>query len=237
MRKRNRRRIRGGSIFILLGIILILSATSLCGYNVWEADRADRASQAVEEQLEEAIREEIKAAENDPQLQEIREKEKEYPDRTMPAKEIKENPSGSRSGSGSAAGRGSGQTQSYRYIGTLNIPSANLNLPVMEEWDYTRLKIAPCRYSGSVYQNNLVIAGHNYHRHFSPLRTIKIGVAVNFTDVEGNVYHYRVANRETLQPTMVETLLSDDLEEWDLTLFTCNSGGQTRCVVRCQRID
>ena len=24
--------------------------------------------------------------------------------------------------------------------------------------------------------------------------------------------------------------------EWDLTLFTCNTGGQTRCAVRCSRV-
>ena len=26
-------------------------------------------------------------------------------------------------------------------------------------------------------------------------------------------------------------------EPWDLTLFTCNTGGQTRCAVRCIRAE
>ena len=27
------------------------------------------------------------------------------------------------------------------------------------------------------------------------------------------------------------------MADWDLTLFTCNAGGQTRCAVRCSRIE
>ena len=61
----------------------------------------------------------------------------------------------------------------YDYIGTLNIPAINLELPVMKDWDYTRLRISPCHYSGSVYLNNMVIAGHNYRSHFGPIGNLK----------------------------------------------------------------
>ena len=33
----------------------------------------------------------------------------------------------------------------YDYIGYVEAPVLGLKLPVMAEWDYDRLKIAPCR--------------------------------------------------------------------------------------------
>lgn len=124
----------------------------------------------------------------------------------------------------------------YAYVGILDIPSLGLHLPVMASWDYERLSISPCRYTGSYYLDNMVICAHNYIKHFSPIKWIDIGEDVYFTTVEGVVYHYQVSNRETLQPTAVEEMVDQTKEGWDLTLFTCNTGGQTRCAVRCSRV-
>ncbi len=124
----------------------------------------------------------------------------------------------------------------YRYIGYLDVPDLKLHLPVMEEWDYDRLKIAPCRYSGTVYLDNMVIAGHNYRRHFSPLRSMPNGTKIIFTDVEGYVYHYEIAEVEILKPSQ-EEYLTTKTDSWDLTLFTCTIGGRTRHTMRCLRTD
>ncbi len=123
------------------------------------------------------------------------------------------------------------------YIGILEIPSLSLSLPVMENWDYDKLKIAPCRYSGSYYMNDLVICGHNYAKHFASLLHISIGADVYFTNMDGQVIHYVVTNRETVWPTQVDVMIDNTLEGWDLTLFTCYTGGQTRCAVRCTRVE
>ncbi len=122
------------------------------------------------------------------------------------------------------------------YIGYISIPSIGLELPVMQDWDYDKLRISPCRYSGSVYTDDLVIAGHNYRNHFSALRYQEPGTEVLFTDVEGNVFHYEIADLETLEPTQVEDMI-DSSDNWDLTLFTCTIGGRTRFTVRCVRTD
>ena len=63
----------------------------------------------------------------------------------------------------------------YDYIGVLEIPALNLTLPIMADWDYDRLKIAPCRQFGSVETNDLVIAGHNYKTHFGYLDQLQVG--------------------------------------------------------------
>lgn len=120
-----------------------------------------------------------------------------------------------------------------RYVGVLEIPTLKITLPVMESWSYGNLKKSPCRYAGTVYQDNMVIAAHNYRSHFGKLKTLAAGSEVIFTDTEGHVYAYEVASIETLQPGQVDDMVS---AKGGLTLFTCTPGGQTRVTVRCDRV-
>lgn len=125
-----------------------------------------------------------------------------------------------------------GETQSdgYSYIGYLSIPSLGLELPVMSEWSYPNLEHSPCRYSGSAEERNLVIAAHNYIRHFGPIKHLSVGDEVYFTSMEGVVYPYQVEEIDTLSPAAVEEMTAGD---YDLTLFTCTYGGKNRVTVRC----
>jgi sortase A len=118
----------------------------------------------------------------------------------------------------------------HDYIGTLKIKALGLKLPIMSEWDYPSLRIAPCRYTGSAYKENMVIAAHNYDTHFGRLKKLKLGDKVTFTDVDGNVFHYEVSDLEVLQPTDIEGMTDSG---YALTLFTCTIGGKTRVTVRC----
>jgi sortase A len=118
-----------------------------------------------------------------------------------------------------------------KYIGILEIPSLDLVLPIMSDWSYPNLRLAPCRYSGSAYQSNLVIAAHNYLTHFGRLKELNIGDSVIFEDMDGNRFEYEVSETEILQPTDVEEMKA---EGNDLTLFTCTIGGKTRYTVRCK---
>lgn len=122
----------------------------------------------------------------------------------------------------------------YAYIGYLSVPSLSLDLPILSQWDYTRLKIAPCRYAGSTKTDDLVLAGHNYTRHFGPLHRIQEGDTVYFTDMDGIVTQYEVVLLETLAPSDVDTMTAGD---YDLTLFTCTLGGQSRVTVRCEQVE
>jgi len=118
------------------------------------------------------------------------------------------------------------------YIGVLDIPSLGLSLPVMDNWSYPKLKKAPCRYSGSFLTDDMIIAGHNYKRHFGQLSRLRQGDKITFTDVDGFVYTYQIADIETLAGTDVNDMKSGN---WDLTLFTCTYGGKSRVTVRCLR--
>lgn len=116
------------------------------------------------------------------------------------------------------------------YIGVIRIPAIDLELPVISEWSESNLKHAPCRYSGSAYRNDLVIAAHNYREYFGQIKSLRLGAQIDFTDIDGNEFSYCVSEIETLQPADVDALISGD---WDLTIFTCTVGAQTRIAVRC----
>ncbi|MCI6013115.1 MAG: sortase [Firmicutes bacterium] len=123
------------------------------------------------------------------------------------------------------------------YIGTLQIPSLDLKLPVLSSWNYPNLRVAPCRYTGSAYQGNLIIAAHNYPSHFGNLKHLQEGETVLFTDADGNRFTYQVVVRETLEPTAIDEMESEEDGAWDLTLFTCTIGGQSRVTVRCVQVE
>jgi sortase A len=120
-----------------------------------------------------------------------------------------------------------------KYIGTLSIPSLSLELPVMDSFSYVGLRISPCRYSGSAYQDNLVIAAHNYRTHFGKLKNLKAGDQIILTDADGNVFSYEVKGFEILEPEDIDGM---NESSYDLTLFTCTLSGQERLAVRCNKI-
>ena len=119
------------------------------------------------------------------------------------------------------------------YIGTLEIPAIGVTLPVICELTDSSLKIAPSRYAGSVYTDDLIIGAHNYRSHFRELRNLPVGSEVIFTDIEGNIFNFISTETETLAPTEAEALKDGD---WDMTLFTCTFGGQYRIVIRCDKV-
>lgn len=121
----------------------------------------------------------------------------------------------------------------YGYIGFLGLPSLELELPVMADWTDSQLQIAPCRYFGSIFTNDLVIMAHNYAKHFGKLKDMRTGDAVTFTDMEGNTVRYQVAALDVVVPAAVEEVTAGD---YDLTLFTCTYGGENRVVIYCNRI-
>ena len=122
----------------------------------------------------------------------------------------------------------------HTYVGFLEIPAIKRILPVMDAWSYPNLKIAPCRFVGTVYAHDMIVCAHNYDRHFGLIKTLEEGDKVFFTDVYGDRFSYEVSEVTILQPTDVDEM--KDPDDWDLTLFTCTIGGATRVTVRCVMI-
>ena len=197
-----------GAFWIHLGLLLIAAALFLSAYNEMESHEARNSAQQVIAQMCQTLPTETAAETEAPAIPE-------YlldADREMPVKTIN--------------GRD--------YIGVLTIPSLELELPVLSQWDYPALKVAPCRYSGSLYQDNLIICAHNYASHFGKLKNLRVGDTAIFTDMAENVVRFQLAAQETIQPEDLEAMEAGD---WDLTLFTCTVGGQSRVTVRFVRED
>ena len=121
----------------------------------------------------------------------------------------------------------------YESIGILSIPVLELELPVLTEWSYAKLKKAPCHYYGSCYEPDFVIAAHNFPSHFGRLSQLRAGDVVIFTDVTGQIHSYEVVLLETLSPTATEAMITSG---FDLSLYTCTPGGGSRVTVRCKTI-
>lgn len=120
----------------------------------------------------------------------------------------------------------------FSYIGILDLPVLGLRLPVFDQWDYERLKIAPCRQFGAVDSDDLVIAAHNYISHFARLGEMKPDDEVRFTDMDGQETVYLVSAIQILEPTQVDEVQNSG---HDLVLYTCTPGGQTRLTLFCDR--
>ena len=190
-----------GKIFTITGLLLFAAALALSAYNLWDGYRAEQSREKL--------------------LEEYRDKNQSISDE------------------GEQAEESDGQIPDYQLnpemempeIAVLEIPAIDLKLPVLSEWSYPLLKKAPCRYSGSAYLDNLVIAAHNYRTHFGKLKELETGDEVIFTDAAGNRFEYKVAAVEALTPQSVEDMTSG---EWALSLFTCTLDGKSRVTVRCE---
>ena len=124
----------------------------------------------------------------------------------------------------------SAQIDGYDCIGVLSIPVLELELPVLTDWSYAKLKIAPCHYFGSYYEKDFVIAAHNYQSHFGRLSELQPKDLILFTDISGTVYCYEVVLLETLPANATEEMITSG---FDLSLYTCTPGGASRVTVRC----
>lgn len=125
----------------------------------------------------------------------------------------------------------------HGYIGIIAIPDLGLELPVMSDWSYPDLKISPCRYKGSVFSRDIVIAAHNYRSHFGRLSELSGGENIVFTAADGKVYNFEVSQITELDGRDIEGMDFGSSDSWDLTLFTCTLGGRSRVTVRAVAAD
>ncbi len=200
-------KIKKGSVWISVGIALIIVSFAIVTFNFWETMMEKRNSSLAMNELDNSIRN--VSYTNDSMF---------IPDyiinpyMDMPVQKIDGN----------------------SYIGVIEVPSLGFRLPVQDEWSYPNMKISPCRYKGSAYLDNMIICAHNSSAHFGSLKTLNEGDEVYFTDIDGNQFIYQVKGIEILSPTAVDEMESGD---WDLTLFTCTLGGGARVTVRCSKVE
>lgn len=213
-------------MLIAVGILMIGTALGLTCYNLWTQARTTAHAQQILEEL--LLPEPTQTAEAGP-TESSQPSEAAQTQPTQPASEpalpaYVEDP---------FMDMPEREVEGVAYIGYIEIPAMELRLPVITETTTALLKIAPCRLSGSVYLDDMVVGAHNMEGLFKGIGSLETGTQILFTDMDGNVFIYSIVSTEQLGGNDLEQLLSGD---WDLTLYTCTYTGAARVVVRCQRI-
>ena len=200
---------KGTGIFcIFLGIACILASAGFAAYNSLESQKGAQFSQTLLQDVQGKMEETPQTEHTEYILDEILPETMSQEMLTIPAGD-------------------------YESIGILFIPALELELPVLTDWSYEKLKKAPCHYFGSCYESDFVIAAHNYPSHFGRLSELRKGDLILFTDALGEIHCYEVVLLETLLPTATEEMITSG---FDLSLYTCTLGGSNRVTVRCNKV-
>lgn len=117
------------------------------------------------------------------------------------------------------------------YIALLEIPKFNFELPVISSWKLGDVAAVPCRYSGSVYDNSLVIGSSDEDGQMSFVEELEVDDVLFITDMSGGKYEFSV---ETIQHSNNKISEMDFADSgFDLTLFVQSSGDSDFLLVRC----
>lgn len=126
----------------------------------------------------------------------------------------------------------------YYTIGIINIPSINVNYPILSTYTDELLKIAPCKFHGPNPNEvgNLCIAGHNYKnsKFFSKVPNLQLGDTIEITDLSGRTLTYTVYDKFIVNPDELEctSQLTDGKKE--ITLITCTNDNKQRHIIKAR---
>lgn len=201
-----------GIVFVVIGAVLILSALLLFVHNEHEDVQAGIQSETVLADMHTVIAERKEIHLNPARITH---------DNSEPTDATEENE------------LPAVEVQGFSCVGIISIPKIEIELPVLADWDYIRLTVAPCRQFGSSRSDDLVIAAHNYSSHFGGLSNLDLGEEIIFTDMDGIENRYELKRLVTLAPDAVDAVQNSG---HDLVLYTCTPGGATRVVAFCDRI-
>ena len=199
-----------GVICVFLGVVCILSSVGFVVYNRWENKNAEEIAKDLLEDVQSIM-------------------DEKQPEQPLPADTVNLPDDPEKIPTEMATVKVDG----YDCIGVLSVPVLDLELPVLTDWSYAKLKKAPCHYYGTYYETDFVIAAHNYKSHFGRLSQLQPGDIVIFTDVNGADHCYEVVLLETLPKEATQEMITSGFA---LSLYTCTPGGASRVTVRCNAI-
>lgn len=126
----------------------------------------------------------------------------------------------------------------YYTIGVINIPSINVNYPILSTYTDELLKIAPCRFHGPNPNEvgNLCIAGHNYKnsKFFSKVPNLQSGDKIEITDLSGRMLTYTVYDKFIVNPDELECTSQLTNGNKEITLITCTNDNKQRHIIKAR---
>lgn len=129
---------------------------------------------------------------------------------------------------------------SYSTDAILNIPSLEINYPVLNKTTNELLKISITKFWGSDPNKvgNYVIVGHNYRnkKMLGRLAEIQLGDKVELTDFEGKTLEYEVYDKYIVEPDDTSCTSQETGGKKEVTLITCTNYGTQRLIVKAREV-
>ena len=128
--------------------------------------------------------------------------------------------------------------EKYHIIANLNIPSLDIEYPILSSTSDDLLRISLTKYWGADpnQKGNMVVLGHNYEskQFFSKLHQIEDGAKIEVTDLSGKTLEYTVYDTEIIDPydNSCTSQLTNGYTE--ITLITCYNRDANRFVVKAR---
>ena len=128
--------------------------------------------------------------------------------------------------------------KTYKTVGKINIPSIDVDYPILDETSDSLLKVSVCKFWGCSPNEvgNLCIAGHNYRnkRFFSKVPTLVVGDSIEITDLSGKTLKYVVYDKYTVDPSDVSCTSQLTNGRKIITLITCTNDSKQRVIVKAE---
>lgn len=120
--------------------------------------------------------------------------------------------------------------EGYGVVAVLELPAYGVRLPVGNRWEEQSWTAHPQRFSGTVYNQTLVIGGSDRAGQLECLSRMEIGDTVTITDMTGGVFTYEVARVDRSDSAEAEKLADPTAH---LTLFVRDAYSLEYILVRC----
>jgi len=113
----------------------------------------------------------------------------------------------------------------------LEFPQYQRRLAVLSGWDAQKVGAIPCRFTGSIYDDSLIIGSSDARGQLDFASRLEVGQKLSLTDMEGNRYTYAVTAIQHTDHATLEKLQSGDQ---DLTIFLKDSQTGKYLLIRCE---
>lgn len=123
-------------------------------------------------------------------------------------------------------------------IGTIEIPSLSIELPILSQIDDNLLKVSVCRFYGPMPNEigNLCIAGHNYNNgsFFSNIPNLSIGDIIIIKDLYNKEFSYTVYDKYEINAKDTNCTSQETNGQKEITLVTCNNFTGNRIIIKAK---
>lgn len=221
------------SIMLVLAIVIVVAILGFFGYKVYTGNKTNKKAEDVVSQFD-------KNTEDNNDTNSSNNNSSDTEGNNSSLQDILDN-LGNDSGNSIYQQQGNKDTyyEGYKVIGTISIPSIDVEYPILEENTSATLKIAivavyPQYPANAVNKpGNLVLWGHNYKNgtFFSDIGKLTTGAKIYIKDTSGTKLEYQVYNSYETTDSDMTYATRETNGAREITLSTCSNEAGKRIIV------